>query len=255
MKVFHTWLAVAVCWSFTAVRANDQTGVPARIDDPRSNTVAWIAADVAVENGQLRPDLLGERLEDLRAIAQRNGRALQDKAVTQTGAERPCSSFKTQSPAEDFDPAETLADLTDYGRAIVSGRVVAIREGFWYGLPASLLEIDGAWLKGQPAGATFFLYPFAHIDTAEGPICSKVAGDAVPPQVGDRVIVFSPAPPFEIEGGRVVSGDFRNRVVYEHRDGGMRVPAALRGSAVNAASAFDDIRKAVQVSVASRPKR
>src|SRR5690242_9460052 len=80
MKVFHTWLAVAVCWSFTAVRANEQTGVPARIDDPRSNTVAWIAADVAVENGQLRPDLLGERLEDLRAIAQRNGRALQDKA-------------------------------------------------------------------------------------------------------------------------------------------------------------------------------
>ena len=247
-------VAALTCWSF-AISAGDGTAVPSRIDDLRNDAVAWIAADIAVEDGQLRPDLLGERLEDLRAIAQRNGRALKGNPDPAVVSERPCTSFKTQSPAEDFDPAETLADLTDYGKTIVSGRVVAVQEGFWYGLPASLLRIDGAWPKGHPAGPTFFVYPFAHIDTAEGPICSKVVGDFDPPQVGDRVIVFSYSPPFEFEGGRVVSGDFRNRVFYEHRDGRMRIPAALQGMAGNRPFVFDELHKAVQASVRQLPKR
>lgn len=230
MRAWHAYLVAIVVFSTLALHANDQNAIPSLIADPESETPVWVAADVGVENGQLNPKLLGWHLDRLRELAQRNGAALKKKGLASSaGLAKPCASSMTQPPAESFDPASSLSDLTRYyGRIILTGRVVAIREGFWYGLPASLLKLEATWMKGGSAGATYFMYPFAQIATDEGPICSKVIGDADPPEAGDRLMVFSSALPFQFDGGSVVIADLRTGVVYQRRDGRARVPESLR---------------------------
>lgn len=252
MRLSLAVLLASFC--FLAAAGQGQNTIPTLIPDPHGNGSAWVAAEIAVQNGQLKPEFLGRHADELRELARQNGEALTRNQLP--SGDRPCTLFKGESPAEHFHPTNTLEDLTRYGKTVVSGRIVAVREGFWYGLPASLLQLDAEWLKGdRPTGTTYFLYPFAHIDTAEGPICSKPVGNSGGPQVGDRLVIFSYDAPFVFDENRVVGADTARGLVHERSGKPARVPDSLVKLVGQGASPVDAIRAAARSSIESSRDR
>jgi hypothetical protein len=186
----------------------------------------WVAADVAVTpEGHLRGHALGRFGESVewkaRAEAERaRGRSAAPDADG-------CETYTGLFP-EHVAPTGSLDDLTSHAGDIVSGRVTGVRQGFFGGIPVSMLRIEATYLKGSAPLETYLLYPFARIATAGAPLCSKPMGDFVPPQPGDRVLIFSMSDGRDWNGRRIFQVRTDRELVHEPRRGGLLVPAALR---------------------------
>ncbi|HKR63172.1 MAG TPA: hypothetical protein VJZ00_05515 [Thermoanaerobaculia bacterium] len=173
----------------------------------------WVAADRALdENGVLSEKYLGQYMPSLREDAQLNGAG--------------CKVFRG-TVLEHFEPTGSLDELVRGARSIVTGRVVALREGFYGGIPGSLLLLATERLKGESSGEALLFYPFAQIKTAEGVVCAKPLGDAVAPTVGDRVLVFAMRNPRRIHDATILDVDTKRELVHADAAGGIHAPEAL----------------------------
>jgi hypothetical protein len=185
----------------------------------------WVAADVAIDaQGHLRPDRLGRFGESI----ERSARVAAERERARSTPLRPeeCQTYFGVVP-EHMTPNGSIEALTSRAHEIVTGRVVAVRQGFYGGLPGSLLRIDATYLEGSAPLETYLLYPYARIATADAPLCAKpLMGDFVPPQPGDRLLIFSMNRGKVRDGRRILQVKTNYELVHESREG-LLVPKAL----------------------------
>jgi hypothetical protein len=209
----------------------------------------WVAADVAVSpEGHLRGHALGRFSESVewKALAAAERARGRSPAPDVDGCELYTGLFP-----EHVAPTGSLDDLTSHADDIVSGRVTDVRQGFFGGIPVSLLRIEATYLKGSAPSETYLVYPFARIATAGAPLCSKPMGDFVPPQPGDRVLIFSMSAGLDWNGRRLFQVKTDRELVHEPRRGGLLVPAALHSYAGDRRE-FDAVLQAVVQRLSAR---
>ncbi len=209
--------------AFLLLGANVQT-IPSTIPGP-GGRVVWVAADDAIDaNGRFRTETLGQSIPSLRKNAELN-RKMAAKAAAAPDDE--CRVFVGSIP-DNFKPKGSLEELTSNAEAIVTGRVVEIRQGFLGGSPGSLLKLSATWLKGTPSAETYLFFPLAKIKTAEGLVCAQPVGEFDVPHVGDRFVAFAMYSPVVADGQAIFHVNLARQVVHEPRDGKPRLPAALK---------------------------
>jgi len=238
-------IVLLACFSASAA------DMPDMLRDPHSPWPQWVAADVAVaEDGTLREQMLGQFIPSLRKLA-----ALNTAELTKEGADRsgdPCRIHRGTIP-DPFRPTRSLADLTTHAEVVMRGEVLATREGFYGGLPGTLLLLSPRYLKGQPVPDPLLFYPFARIETADGMICGKPLGEFTPPEVGDRVLIFAMGTPRTDNGRAIFAVNVARQLVHEPRTGPLRLPEALRTRA-NSNAPFAEIERAVTALI-DKPSR
>jgi len=102
----------------------------------------------------------------------------------------PCFSHR-----RDDRPRDSWEDLRRYARAIVSGQVVGIDQGFQGGLPMSLLEVevDDIVRSSDDYAATrtlYVAYPYAVFAVGDKLFCRDEPRFAYRPQIGDHLLLF-----------------------------------------------------------------
>lgn len=252
----HSCYLIAVCaallaWIPCTLLASE---VPAVLPGTNSPWPRWVAADVAVaQDGSLRSEMLGQFIPSLRRLALMNTAALSsDSDAAQdhrVGNLDQCRVHRGAVP-DYASRASSLTDLSTKAAIIVTGEVVATREGFYGGLPGTLLLLSARYMRGTPATETFLFYPHARIATADGLICAKPPGDYVPPQVGDRVLILALGDVRQDSGRAIFRVSVERELVHESRFGVTRVPDALRSIASGPAP-FDRIEKALGAEIAT----
>lgn len=167
--------------------------VPDLIESQVPATPAWVAADVAFgADGTLRSDLFAEatRRSVQRYLTNKEAR----RQAATTAEDRDECAIRLGRMVAQAAPTATADDLIRYSRAIFSGTVTAIREGFLFGSPGTLVAIDvETWLKNDATErrSVFLFHPSARIRTPNGTICSAPVIDAPSPSAGDRLMVFA----------------------------------------------------------------
>jgi hypothetical protein len=205
-----------------AALADDPKEIPDFLRRTRDGQLSWVAADVAVdESGQIREELfLPGRIDSARSIARRNG----------TSDE--CRFFTGPTP-EHFKPTNSLDALLEHAETIVSGKVTAVRQGFYSGVPGSLLRLNVKHIRGSSRNGDLYLfYQFAKIPTAEGLVCAQPLGEFVAPAVGDRMLIYSMGSPAQTDGGEVIWVDTSRQLIHESRGARLVTPKALQETGV-----------------------
>jgi hypothetical protein len=239
-------LVVALSPSFAAVaQQHRDPAVPAQLSNEHF-PLAWVAADLVVdEKGVLRRELLKGRAVVLleheaefaeKAAARRAGLAA-DTPQSPDGCDLvPVGPTHGRS-------ADSPEHLTSLSSTIVLGRIEAIREGFYHGLPGSLLRIGATYLKGTPANETYVFYPAAKIKLAESTLCAYPPPNYPVPEIGDELLVFSRAPKPAVYDGRLVLWPVvAAEVLYIEVGGRTAGPAALRSLARRGPAAVEAIQ-------------
>jgi hypothetical protein len=152
--------------------------------------------------------------------------------------------------ADLLDDADVLDRLVARSATIIAGRVVAIKEGFLWGQPGSLMAVSGTALKGNVSSDTYLFYPFARMKTAEGTICAGQLSDR--PRLSERALIFQRGKPLlTVQGSTILFVDVSESVVYAGQ-GGLRVPTSLQGR-FSSEVTFDAILDETQRSVTRAP--
>jgi hypothetical protein len=210
------------------------SSVPAELEST-DRPAAWVAADVAItRDGNVRNDKLkvyAPLLErDLAKAKQprKSGRAYPHDTTTER-------CVHTISPIPNWDGADaTPQELIERSKTIIRGRITAVREGFYHGMPGSLVRLNGTYLRGARTNEVYLFYPSADIATAEGIVCSRPPQRYGPPVVGDELIVFDPmASPVVIDKRTVLWVRLDHHIVYLPKTGPPVLPEALFGFAAN----------------------
>jgi hypothetical protein len=195
---------------------------------------AWVPAERALNaDGTFREELFGSWIGPSRRIAERNGNSQE------------CRFAVGPPVADDFLSTPSLEKLATNARSIVSGTVISIEQGFYYGRPGSLLRLEPMYVKGAARGsATYLFYPLAKISTAHGLVCTHPLGDYAAPEVGDRVLVFTMDEPRVTTVGTILSVDIRRQLIHEASNSDVRLPAAFVTDA-GVPKTFDAVRRRV----------
>ena len=229
-REMHTLILAGFAgWLFVAqtVAAGE---IPPAMAGPDGDPV-WVAAHAAfTSDGQVDPSVVGRHRQ---AISRYIARSKDSASRAQSRAKVPpppelegCSSYFGALP-ERFKKTSTLTDLTENAAVIVSGRVVAMQQGFYGGAPGTLLKLSADYVKGSGSKETFLFYPFARIKTAEALICAVPVGAYTPPRLGDRVLAFSMNRPWTQGDWTVLHVITAKELVHESgRE--LKVPPALR---------------------------
>lgn len=225
-----------------AIAGNDH--IPSILAD-RDDGSFWIAAERVVgSDGKLNLKALGRLSSSVADHVARKHARPRSSSNSGHPAKWPelegCESYLGRMP-DHYEPTSSLAELTAHAAFIVSGRVVAIRQGFLGGMPGSLLLLSTDYLKGDSANESYLFYPLARIQTAEGPICAMPVGHFVPPAIGDRFLVFSMVEPYRLEGRTVFVVNTARELVHEPRNGPLQLPASLAFLTAPAKPRFDDV--------------
>jgi hypothetical protein len=169
------------------------------------STPMWVEAQAAASGrGGIRPDLFSQNdVQTLREHAEANlaGRVAQGRPSALPKGHRPAAGIDCTQlfgvPSVDRlepKPNRTLADLVDRSRSILSGRVTQVEQGFFDGLPYSLLQITVnealRAASGEPAPhVVYAAYPYARFVIDDEVYCTGMT-DAFAPSAGDRVLFF-----------------------------------------------------------------
>ena len=238
--------------------------VPSQLRD-REDPAYWIAADKAVgPDGKLNRGAMGRLAHSVSGYLKRmqgrraNAHASPSSAAATRTAKWPelegCESFFGTVP-EHWKPTGSLSDFATHAEAIVTGRIVAIRQGFLGGMPGSLLRLEADYVKGEPSDETYLFYPLARIKTTEGLVCETPLGSFVPPTVGDRVLLFSMTRGSRLEGRDVFWVNTVRELVHESPRARLQLPASLTPFTSLATPCFDDIVGAVRTAVVAREQQ
>jgi hypothetical protein len=212
-------VAVAMTWS-VFLYAEERSTLDQVLYRP-DGTVIWIPVHESVaEDGSLRSDLLGQHFESVRRNMERN------RAATTAGV-RDCHFFMGSIPGH-YSSTSSLRDLSTHAHVIVSGTVRAMREGFYGGLPGTLMSLDARALKGKAPTETLVFYPLARIATSTGLVCAKPVGEFEPPRVGDRLLIFAMVQPLVINGRVFLNVNTAREMLHDRRGVRAVIPKALR---------------------------
>jgi len=244
----HRCAAVIILLSLLS-RAVSGREVPRVIPSPYVPWPQWVAADDGVRaDGTLREDMLGQFHTTLRGLARDNTARLMLDATAgaRSGAEDydQCRLFAGTAPH--VTPVRSVDELTTIATVMFAGQVLAMREGFYGGLPGTLLLLSGRYIKGAGVDEPLLFYPYAKIKTAEGMICSKPVGDFAVPEIGDRMLFWSTSRPRADRA--VFSPDVVRMLVHEPRRGAIRVPDVVR-SLTTGRRPFETIERAISAAV------
>jgi hypothetical protein len=181
----------------------------------------WVSSRVAFdEKGDLRSDLFEPAFK---AMLERN------RASNRDGG---CRSALGAPVIHEYRPQRDVSDLASHALAIVAGDVVRADPGFYNGTPGTLYRVaisDVVKSMGRfdrRAGIADFFVANATIVTPRGTICARDPLATAVPAVGDRVLLFSPFQPADVDG-RILPVDSRSGLVVEHA-GKLSLPPALR---------------------------
>ncbi|HEX7150498.1 MAG TPA: hypothetical protein VF618_03345 [Thermoanaerobaculia bacterium] len=223
--IHRACVLIVALWFPAFASAGSPAEIPDMLHHAETGEVAWIAAEAAIDSsGRFREDLFGIRLSTARRNARLNGTA------------ENCRFFSGPTP-DHFKPTNTLEDLATHAETVVSGRIAAARQGFWFGIPGTLIRLRATWLTNQPHSTdTFLFYQLAKIPTAEGLVCAQPLGEFVPPAVGDRVLIYQMGSATPIESGQVLWVSARE-VIHESRGRKVLLPKAL--AAANQEANYD----------------
>jgi hypothetical protein len=175
---------------------------------PRAHPI-WISADAAAsEQGDLRwqffsPSEAGnlrgflawnEELKSKPANAQEHG-ASDDQA---TDLECPIALATSDQDRIDPKPNDSLSHLAEQAIAIYSGRIESISQGFFDGIPSSLLRVRTMEaFRSSPLideEEVLIPYPYARFKIGDRSFCGGSSA-IYRPAVEDRVLVFVYDPP------------------------------------------------------------
>lgn len=189
------WLASAVLFiALTAVAGQPTpSAVPDQIAAPPSagrSVPLWIAEELAIKNGELdwavfAPDERPALEQTLRST----------RAEADSGEECPIRVSSSWHSSPWTTPAVGLEDLASKSAAVVAGKVVERRQGFYAGFPSTVIQIElEAPLSLGGGGPSplrlLLLLPQAKIAVGSTNLCAVDGDYPAVPAIGRRALVF-----------------------------------------------------------------
>jgi hypothetical protein len=170
---------------------------------PRAEPVWISAAEAAVpEKGVLRWQFFSEsdqgNLRRFMAESERLKREQKSRGVRESDLDCPIFLSTSDEGRIDPKPNRSFADLAKQALAIYSGRIEGISQGFFDGLPSSLLQVKvtEAFRSSELVAKEEVLipYPSAQFKAGASTFCGGSAA-MYQPAAGDQVLVFIYDPP------------------------------------------------------------
>ena len=222
---------VSLLLAAAAIVAGEPARIPDIIEHERAGlSPVWVSAETAVDkSGDLRSDVIAShRVNEFR-------KRLEKAAVTpgtRIGSEAADGCDTTTSYLSPlYLPTGSPDDLVKNSRYILSGSVTALREGFYFGSPGTLLAIRPTqWLKHETEAvverSVYVFFSRAKIKTSQGTICSTPVPTVPMPTIGDDILIFAYYPP---AGRDAAVFELRpDKQMYFHGPAGAYVPNGLR---------------------------
>jgi hypothetical protein len=192
-----------------ALASGDVPGVIYMKAGPRVEPL-WISAEAASEKGEVRWELFSpydqDHLRSFLADSERRRREVESSPECQAGETRgtelecPLVLATLDEDRIDPKPNHSFSDLTEQALAIYSGRIEGISQGFFSGLPSSLLQVKvtEAFRSSDLVASDEILipYPLARFKIGSSTFCGGFYR-MFEPAVGDRVLVFIYDPPVD----------------------------------------------------------
>lgn len=173
---------------------------------PRVEPV-WVSAEEAAdpETGDLRRQLFSEsdRGNLRRFVAESERVKEEQKSRGVQGSDLDCPIFLSTPDESRIEPKpnRSFSDLAEQALAIYSGRIEDISQGFFSGLPSSLLQVKvtEAFRSSDLVAREEVLipHPFARFKAGESTFCGGSA-EMYRPVTGDQVLVFIYDPPLNV---------------------------------------------------------
>lgn len=181
-----------------AIAGQDAPGVIYMMAGPRVDPV-WVSAEEATDSqkGGIRWELFSESDENSlrRFVAENKRRQERQKSCEAPESGLDCPIFLATLDEERIDPKpnRSFGDLAKQSIAIYGGRIEGISQGFFEGLPSSLLrvKVTEVFRSSDLVARTEVLIPyqFARFKIGESTFCGG-STDRYQPAAGDRVLVF-----------------------------------------------------------------
>jgi hypothetical protein len=151
----------------------------------------------------------------------------------------------------DPKPNRSLSDLTEQALAIYSGRIEGISQGFFSGLPSSLLrvKVTKAFRSSDLVARDEVLvyYPLARFTIGSSTFCGGFHG-MFEPAVGNRVLVFVYDPP--TNAAQTLVYPRSPELFFQTSAGRLIVPRELKtDQGIAAAGSLDDLEKLLRYQI------
>jgi hypothetical protein len=221
--------------------ANGDPVVPAIVSSVRDGRPLWVAEDVAfAHNGDLKHDLF-------------SGYTRQRFDRHRSANRTDCRVFAGAGPDGGFRSTRTINALAENSKSIITGNVVAAKQGFFGGNPGTLYAIEvHELLKSNDEISSKRVLLFigqATISTPRGLICARQPG-VTPLDPNDRVLFFSYEDPFDTNG-EIYIVDPRTQLIIQKKST-LTIPTSLVNE--TAPDSFDQIVERVRRSVEKHSK-
>jgi hypothetical protein len=221
---------------------------------PRVDPI-WISAKAAAsDKGDVRWELFSsfdqDHLRSFLADSERLRREAKSSQGRQAdgkrGTELECPLVLTSEEGRmDPKPNRSFSDLAEQALAIYSGRIEGISQGFFSGLPSSLLQVKvtQAFRSSDLVASDEILvyYPFARFKIGSSTFCGGPES-MFQPAVGDRVLVFIYDPP--TNAAQTLVYPQSPELFFQTSAGRLIVPRELKiDQGIAAARSLDDLEK------------
>jgi hypothetical protein len=244
-----------------AANASDVPTIVASSVEGAANV--WVAADAAFDaQGNLRADTMGQAavfsLRDYRANRERHGSVRVESMPTPAASDDDACGgvFFTLPAVEQYRQNNSFDDLVRESSDILAGRVIAVREGFFRNVPASLLHVNITQVVRESGTinlvdrTVLIAYPYATLHAGGETYCTRPQGDAINPSVGDRVLVFDYLPGEGVTHS-IIEVDTKRQFVIEHR-GVLSLPITF--AELRSLRTFDAVAQHVAAVAGSRKR-
>jgi len=214
---------------------------------PRIEPV-WVSAEEArdPETGGLRVELFSESDRDQFRRFAADVRRLQKEAGARGAGRQGCLLSLASGCEERMDPKpnRSLPDLAGQAIAIYRGRIGGIAQGFFGGVPSSLLrvEITQAFRQSDQVAkeVVWVPHPQARFQMGDLTVCGGAKG--YEPAEGDQVLVFVYDPPVDADHALVVPRG--PEIFFQTAAGRLIVPDLLKKDReIGTAGSLDDLEK------------
>ena len=233
-----------------AIAGRDAPGVIYMKAGPRVEPV-WVSAEEAAapEKGSLRWRLFSEsdqgNLRHFMAESERLKGEQKSRGVRESDPGCPVFLSTSEEGRIDPKPNRSFSDLAEQALAIYRGRIEGISQGFFDGLPSSLLQVKvtEAFRSSKLVAKEKVLipYPFARFKVGVSTFCGGSAA-LYQPAIGDQVLVFIYDPPLDAAGTLVYPRS--PELFFQTAGGRLIVPGPLKTDrAIAVAGSLDGLEK------------
>jgi hypothetical protein len=214
---------------------------------PRTEPL-WISAEAAAsEKGDVRWELFSPSDQEQLRRFLTNSEQRRREADGKLGVDLECPLTLASLDEDRIDPKpnRSFSDLTAQALAIYSGRIEGISQGFFDGLPSSLLQVrvEEAFRSSDLVAREEVLipYPFARFRIGSSAFCGGFYA-MFEPAVGDRVLVFIYDPP--VNAAQTLVYPRSPELFFQTSAGRLIVPKLLKTDRdVAAAGSLDDLER------------